>query len=401
MDPLNPPHEDFSDAEEDSKYRVPRQSLDDLGFLEISSGLPLGGTWRGYPLLADFTGDGRPDLVASNREEDGFSAWTYVEDKGWELRNEGLPRGMSYGPCASADLDGDGDADLIVNDHQAALRLFQNDGRMKWNEWPAPEGKKPLAMDLATGDLDGDGATDLVSIGHFNGGIRVYLNREKTRLEAYPGADSMLGERGFGRDVEIADVDQDGIPDIVAVTEKGVRVYRTTREPALAFQDVSSGLPVATYAGNTMYAAAIGRFLSDSPRPQIAVALVPDPKQDLEKRRSLGVFAWSDKSQSWEAVDRGLVRTEYHTDVHAADFDADGKLDLIAGSFQSGVVVYRGDGTGGFKPVGRLNCKSLGRLAVGDINQDGLPDVVMACPTPDSQLEPGGVRAFLNRTSVW
>ncbi|MFN0007307.1 MAG: FG-GAP repeat domain-containing protein [Planctomycetota bacterium] len=376
------------------------QKLGDLAFREVSPGLPVSGTWRGYPLLFDFTGDGRADLVASNREEDGFSAWTFDAEQGWQLRNEGLPRGMSYGPSAAADFDGDKIPDLALIDHQRSLRLFKNDGNMRWSELPAPGGRKPLAMDIAAGDIDGDGRADIVGIAHFNGGMQVYLNQGDGRLELHPAAASMLGDKGFGRAVELEDLDLDGTLDIVAATENGVKAYLTRTKPSLSFEDVSAGFP-RPFGGNTIYAVAVGRFSTNSKRPQIAVALVPDPGLALDQRNSLAVYAWDEAKNSWSTIDKGLVRTEFCLDVHAADFDADGALDLLAVSFQSGVVLYRGDGSGQFEPAGRLPCKSLGRLAIGDIDGDRRPDVAMACPSPRSQVEPGGIRVFANQPAAW
>lgn len=397
--PLAPSPEDFESS--DSAYpKVAPQKLRDLAFSEVSAGLPESGTWKGYPLLYDFTGDGRADLVASNREEDGFSAWTFDAEKGWQVRNEGLPRGMSYGPCAAADFDGDKIPDLAVIDHQQSVRLFKNDGRMSWSELPVPAGRKPLAMDIAAGDIDGDGRADLVGIAHFNGGIQVYLNQGAGQLESYAGASSMLGDQGFGRAVELQDIDLDGTLDIVAATENGVRAYLTRTKPSLAFEDVSAGFP-KPFGGNTIYAVAVGRFLTSSKRPQIAVGLVPDPALALEQRASLAVYAWDEAKHSWSAIDKGLVRTEFCLDLHAADFDADGSLDLLAASFQSGIVLYRGDGSGQFEPAGRLPCKSIGRLTIGDIDGDRRPDVAMACPNQRSQVDPGGIRVFANHPAAW
>src|SRR5437764_1388116 len=53
----------------------PKYTLPELAFEDHSEGLPTSGTWVGYPLLYDFTGDKHADLVTSNREEDGYNAW--------------------------------------------------------------------------------------------------------------------------------------------------------------------------------------------------------------------------------------------------------------------------------------------------------------------------------------
>jgi hypothetical protein len=75
--------------------------------------------------------------------------------------------------------------------------------------------------------------------------------------------------------------------------------------------------------------------------------------------------------------------------IAAADLNRDGKLDLVFGPFYtvaspSGVLVALGNGDGTFQspvflPV-RLNMANLGanQIALGDVNQDGIPDIVTA-----------------------
>src|SRR5688572_22703995 len=123
----------------------------ELAFVEHSDGLPQSGTWRGYPLLHDFNGDGRADLVASNREEDGYGVWMAPAKGPWMRSVDGpkkdfggIPPDMAYGPARAADIDGDGRTDLLLSAHSDALRLYRNvlaegpdgqpvdDGKLHW-----------------------------------------------------------------------------------------------------------------------------------------------------------------------------------------------------------------------------------------------------------------------------
>ena len=64
--------------------------------------------------------------------------------------------------------------------------------------------------------------------------------------------------------------------------------------------------------------------------------------------------------------------------VVVADFNGDSKADFAATNDKS-VVVYLGDGTGGFGGARAFPAGSLPRgMAVGDFNGDGKPDLAVA-----------------------
>lgn len=375
-------------------------TLPELAFEERSQGLPNSGTWRGYPLLADFTGDGRADLVASNREEDGYNAWAALPNGTWERRIEGLPRDMAYGPARAHDFNGDGKPDLLLSAHSDALRIYLNDGAMAWKRTEAPIENPVLILDVAVGDLNGDAQADVAGIGHFEGGISVWLGGAGGALTRLPESRSILGTQSFGQTIEVADLDGDGRGDLVVTTSQGLKALRNKGETPMAFEDISAGLPVPAI-GNSITAARVAQIVPGG-WPEIVMGLLADPGLEGENRNAIGVYGYDASTKSWKHVDTGMTRAWTSRDVAVADLDKDGNLDVIAMSPEAGGVVYLGDGKGGFTAKGRLpGVLGRGRVTTGDIDGDGWLDVVVATPASKQNPQYGGLRALRNRPEIW
>lgn len=354
------------------------ERLPELPFRELSAGLPPSGSWSGKPLLHDFTGDGRADLVASNCEEQGYHCWQSPgpAESLWQARDQGLPPGQGCSVACAIDLDRDGRDDLALSSFASGIRVFHGDGRMNWRE------AKGLAETPSVGDL-ALGDRGLVGIGYPRGGLLVLRGE----------ASKALAEEEFGRALALADIDLDGREDIVVATGARVRAFLSSGEQ-------SAGLPAPLHP-DSLRALCVGRFHGQG-RPQIAVCSQPDPLLPEAQRDSIGVFGWNEARGLWEHVDAGLPRGATYSDLAAADFDGDGALDLALLSLEQGAAIYLGDGQGGFRARGRLaGAHGRGRLAVGDIDADGRPDLVLAVPAVNAGSDDGGVRAFLNQPGIW
>lgn len=371
-----------------------------IPFRELSDGLPTSGTWRGYPLLSDFNGDGRADLIASNREEDGYSAWEAPKDGGWILRNEGLPRDLSYGPSIAADMNSDSIPDLVLSSHTYVLRVYDNDGKLNWKLNEAPIKSPQLIIDIASGNLDGDAFVDIASIGQFKGGIMLFAGDGKGGLRFRPESVKLVPPEAFGLDVEVGDLDGDGTDDVVSTTNFGLRAFLVRRGEPLTFEERSAGLPNPKI-GNSLTAVQIARLAGDGP-PRILVARRADPSEKLETRDNLGVYGWNAETKAWSHVDEGLPRNQSFNHMRAGDLDGNGTLDLVTIGKEGGASIHLGDGRGAFKSVGRLEgIDGYGYVALGDVDADGDLDIVTSVPATKNTPEAGGVRCFLNDASLW
>ncbi len=135
--------------------------------------LPIGGHAAGALVTIDMDGDGDLDVWVGGRSRAGKypeavpSHWwrndggRLVLDERRSAAFEAL--GMATGACA-ADLDRDGDADLVVASEWGPVRVFVNEGpgfRDATEAWGLKE-RTGLWTGVATGDFDGDGLPDLV-----------------------------------------------------------------------------------------------------------------------------------------------------------------------------------------------------------------------------------------------
>ena len=323
---------------------------------------------KGVLSVADFDGDGRPDVYASlgtgllpvlvlNRGghfERAPSTWNLVP-----LRDtEG---------SAAADLDGDGDPDLVVGrGGSSAAEVYRNDGDRFTRAADLPLGRQGMVETLVPADLDGDGRLDLL-VGAYRfdgpcttplpggdcaGGVFAYRQTGTLQFEPVPvtltprrvqgmrlfdwdddGHDEVLFQRtaGHGRDVAAA-LGADAYGMVIAgmrptfraldpgnALEGPIGVFRdayldarsplfpTVKWPPVVFDHDDDGIDDV--------------FL---PASITGVALLPlAPSEQSTLLRGTGA-RFEDATRAAALGNRHDARV-----AAAADFDADGDLDLV------------------------------------------------------------------------
>ncbi len=173
----------------------------------------------GYGLLvADFNGDGKPDLTT------GFGVALGKGD-GTFLTPSSISTSSNPSSVAVGDLNGDQKLDVLATDQSAGLITALGDGTGKFTVTSTP---LPGALAVGVGDFNGDGIADAVVASSPSGSLHVIL-------QVLPG----LGGGSFGpavlatgaatyRSAVVMDVDKDGKPDIVVSSDSGVDVFFNT-----------------------------------------------------------------------------------------------------------------------------------------------------------------------------
>lgn len=103
-------------------------------------------------------------------------------------------------------------------------------------------------------------------------------------------------------------------------------------------------------------------------------------------------------SESVWSRDYGPERSGHFRALAVADFNNDGKLDIVGGSYEPGAVfVWYGDGLGYWERIQRFKIRAdIRYLTVGDVNNDGWIDIVSS-----SRGDTKGIQVWLNESGIF
>ena len=172
--------------------------------------------------VADLNGDGKPELIfGSNLQSDIYIA-----------ENQSTPGKVSFkSPIKFAvsgqltnlkvgDFDGDGDQDIMVNNYVNNVYLLINQGNGSNIAFSSPKyietGRLPWGIDI--GDINGDGKPDvLVATRESSQPLTLLINQSNLTSISFAAYD--IGNPALHVNVNIADYNGDGKPDIAYVTD--------------------------------------------------------------------------------------------------------------------------------------------------------------------------------------
>ncbi|MCB9652680.1 MAG: VCBS repeat-containing protein [Deltaproteobacteria bacterium] len=319
------------------------------------------GYGEGYD-IGDVTGDGVPDLVLSG---------TKVAVRA------GLPRGgyaaaSTFGSTAVdvtlADIDQDQDLDILAVS-TSQLAWYINDGQGNFNPPSTLSLTSIGAKVVRAVDLNDDGWLDVVISRTQSGADFVVVHQDPTTHEFAVVASP--GVNGATLDLEVADIDGDNHPDVI-VTRSGSTVFSVFRNADGLGTFGGAGQP--TDIGTLSYGLAVGDMNGDNYADIVTTGFARD-----EIRVLLGNPATPGQYASYVAYEADTDPR----DVTLGDLDHDGDLDavvLLDGI--NGVRLFMNDGAGALSPASPYSrytvAKNPDRAKIVDLNEDGLPEVLMA-----------------------
>lgn len=342
-------------------------------------------------IIADFDGDGKPDLAATDASGDYVYVYRNVSTNGTLAFASPLvfqlPLSTVSYDIVAADLNGDGKQDLVLSGYADAGRVlvFQNfstPGNISFGSCVSfAVGTGPVAV--AVRDLDGDGKPDIVTANSY-GGLSVLRNVGASGIIT---ANSFvwvgnLGAPGETEYLAIADLDGDGRPDVV-----GISGFNTAN-PLSVFRNVSTPGNFACAAGvnfpepTNSYKLAIGDMDGDGKLDVVFVSTSANVQTMSVYRNSSAPGNFTTNSLA-PRIDFALGGQG--CGVALGDLDGDGKPDVAVTQSPSKLSLFRNIST----PGGFTNNSLAARLdfatgsnpygvAIGDLDGDGRPDIVVA-----------------------
>jgi VCBS repeat protein len=162
-------------------------------FSEASEGLPQGGSYRNSLAVADINEDGCPDIITPPQRGGNGIPEIYLGDcKGhWKgLASATWPYRMDYGSVVAADFNKDGHVDLAFGVHLQGVKVLLGDGKGHFVDSSTGIATDFPSRRLAVADVDNDGYPDVVALSEGPAAtmmsisadvpkLRVYLNRNK------------------------------------------------------------------------------------------------------------------------------------------------------------------------------------------------------------------------------
>ncbi|HEY3836442.1 MAG TPA: VCBS repeat-containing protein [Bryobacteraceae bacterium] len=331
---------------------------------------------------ADFNGDNVPDLllvstVANQPTQIGVMLGT---------PNGILQAPASYGTGSTprvpvlADFNGDGKLDIAVANagSNGNLSVFLNNGDGTYQQ-AVTYSTGFGAKSVAAGDVNGDGKQDLVVANGPSGNLLVFLGNGDGTFKTPVSAGSSIGGAWY---LALGDVNNDGRPDVVIVGIAGVSILLGNGDGTFR-----AGSSISTFG---CFGCAAGpATLADLNGDGNADLVLSNG--DIESPAALAgagtITVYLGKGDGSFQAGVNYTIGVHATAVAIGDLNGDGKPDMIVSDgggsgfppAPGALAVLLGNGDGTFlKAVRYASSGPLTYVTMGDFNGDGFPDVAAA-----------------------
>jgi tetratricopeptide (TPR) repeat protein len=242
---------------------------------------------------------------------------------------------------------------------------------------------------IAAADLDRDGHSEVVVVG--DAGLDAYVTTpgmSPRRLRSSPlPVPAALAPRG----VVVADLDNDGLPDLLLHGRGGVALWRQKAGATFDVTDVTQAAGIATSL-DVRTAALVDLDHDGDADVVLGGATREGGAASMQVWRNNGDGTFADITSSALKDQVPLVAVT----IVATDVDLRRDIDLVVLGDDGGVRLWRNMRDASFREVGEsFGLRALpaaSRVAVGDLTKDGFPDIAISTRAGDGIVAVGSAR---------
>jgi len=320
---------------------------------------------------ADLDGDGDYDVLSASTSS-GKIAWYENIDEQGNFGPEQLLSANTQGlrSIFSADLDGDGDRDMLSASYlDKRIAWYENiDGQGNFGVMQTITTDANNASSVFSADLDGDGDYDVLSASEYGDNLVWYENRDGQGT--FGPQMTISAEMNHAIDILSIDLDGDGDYDVLAASSEPDKIAwyeNTDGQGSFGPQQV---ITTETDGCHRIYSIDLD---GDGDNDVLSASSADDMVAWYENTDGLGSFG-----------PQRIITTDadWACSVHSVDLDGDGDNDVLSASYYDDKIAWyeNTDGQGNFGPqlIITTNANEARSVFSADLDGDGDNDVLSA-----------------------
>ena len=334
---------------------------------------------------ADANGDGKADLLVTNSFDNTvsvFSNYTATSSSTAGFATHTFATGFEPQSAVAIDLNADGRLDVL------SVNASGGDVSVLMNTTVAPALGFVAKQNLGTGsysngvtsaDINGDGKLDLIEVDRADNTVSVFINNTPTGAATTSYAPRRtFATGGFPWAVAVADLNSDGKPEIIVANFFGSSVSVLTNQTATGATMASFSAQATFGTGSSPMSIAIADINGDG---KLDILTADAGASDVAVLRNTTTTGAATPSfAGYLSLSAGGAPSS----VASADLNGDGKPDIVVSNKNDGTVsVFQNTTTVATAPTfAAPQILSVGSqpygVAIADFNGDGKRDVVAA-----------------------